>query len=332
MDDKPAVPNENIKSGDIKTSEGKIKTDSSFDNKFGWLSGDYNKPASAESESSADVGAQPPASPFMSPTPVDPSTQEQKEIEPQLPPEHALTSDPIVGPHSSSDGKGFKIFMIIGVFVILAVWAGVFYLYMQNKDMKKTSSQEEIVEDIPVATPTPEFTPDQIKIKGGNIIREKTTGEVFVLIDKENFESTGITGFLKVAVSPDEKKMCFESWSPAPEPALYISDIDGQNVIEVSANRQNCLWSKDSMFVYYINTATRTTPVNIFSYDILQDIEIDLTGESVPPGTIRRYELVGLTADGTKLICKYENLEGIQDPEIMSECEIDLETKEVNIF
>ena len=124
--------------------------------------------------------------------------------------------------------------------------------------------------------------------------------------------------------------MCFESWSPAPEPALYLSEIDGKNITEVSPNRQNCLWSKDGSKIYYTNISTKTAPVNIFRYDILQDIETDLTGDTVPSGVVRRFEIVGLSADGTKLICKYENIGGAASTETMSECEIDLENDEVN--
>ncbi|MBN1969283.1 MAG: hypothetical protein JW870_07940 [Candidatus Delongbacteria bacterium] len=249
------------------------------------------------------------------------------------PPVHTVM-DPnsIVGPHSSSNGgKGFKIFVIIGIVIILAIWGGVVYLYLQNKSAKESTSQQpQEQEEVVKATPTPEFTPDQIKIQNGSVVRKKTDGEVSMLIDKKDYPSTGITGFLKVNVSPNNSKLCFESWSPAPEPALYLSDVDGQNVTEVSPNRQNCLWSNDSQEIYYINTSSKTTPVNIFSYDLQTELETDLTSSSVPSGVVRRFEIVGLSADGTKIICKYENLGGAAAAEEMSECEVDLETGSVN--
>ena len=191
---------------------------------------------------------------------------------------------------------------------MLAVWSGVAYLFFQNKNIKDDNQGEVQEENLPQPTPTPEFTPDQIKIKSGNIVREKPDGETTVLVDKGNYKTTGITGFLKIVVSPDNEKICFESWSPAPQPALYVADVDGQNVVEVSPNRQNCLWSKDSQSVYYVNISSNSSPTNIFSYNLSENAEKDLTGDAVPAGMVRRYEIVGLSADGSKLICKFENI------------------------
>lgn len=237
----------------------------------------------------------------------------------------------IVSQKSSGGGKGFKIFIIFGVVIILAIWGAVGYLFIQNKELKNENQEvNEVVEIDVETTPEPEFNPNEIKLKSGSIIREKKNGEISVLVNKEDYESTGITGFLKVVVSPDNKNICFESWSPAPDPALYISDVEGQNVIKVSSNRQNCLWSSDSKSVYYINTPTKSAPVNIFEYYIQNGVEKDLTSDFVPSGVVRRFEIVGLSADGSKIICKYENLGGAAATENISECEIDLETGNVN--
>ncbi|OGM07989.1 hypothetical protein A2159_03855 [Candidatus Woesebacteria bacterium RBG_13_34_9] len=295
-----------------------------------WLA-DNNKPMSQEGISRTDAGTQAPAGPYAKE--VTPEINKQNNVDelPPIKPENAFTSEAIVGPHYSSEGgSGFKVFLIIGILFILAIWGGVGYLYFQNKNIKDKSNEEKIINVTPQVTPTPGFTPDQIKIKSGSVIREKPGGETTVLVDKNNYESTGITGFLKVAVSSDNQKICFEAWSPAPEPALYVSNIDGQNVIEVSPNRQNCLWSKDSKSVFYVNTSSKTSPVNIFKYNLELAAESDLTGNSVPAGVVRRYEIVGLSADGTKIICKFENLGGAAKTETMSQCEVDLETGEVN--
>ena len=240
-----------------------------------------------------------------------------------------MTNESIVGPHSTSGGGGFKAFVIIGIVVILAIWAGVAYLFIQNRGIKSESG-ENITADVPDKDTVPEFSPEQIKIKSGSIIREYPGGDTVILVDKENYESTGITGFLKVAVSPDNSKMCFESWPPAPEPALYISDIDGQNLIEASPNRQSCVWSKDSAKVFYINTASNSAPVNIFEYELSTSTESDLTGDFIPAGVVRRYEIVGLSADGTKIICKFEDLGGAATSDTVNECEVDLESGEVS--
>lgn len=242
-----------------------------------------------------------------------------------------VISDPIIGPHSSSgNGKGFKIFLGIGILIALVVWAGVIYLFLQNKNLKNGTEEVKTTDKSLQVTPTPEFNSNSVKIKQGNVVYEQVTGEDVVLVGKEDYPSTGITGFLKVAVSPNNKKICFESWSPAPEPALYLSSVDGKDVKEVSPNRQNCLWSKDSNSIFYTNVSSKTAPVNIFKYDILQGSETDLTGDSVPSGVVRRFEIVGLSADGSKLICKYENIGGAASTETMSECEIDLENYQVN--
>ncbi len=246
-------------------------------------------------------------------------------------PNNNVPSDPIVGPHSSSgSGKGFKIFLGIGILIALAVWAGVVYLFLQNKNLKNGTGETETTDKSALVTPTPEFNPNSVKIKQGNVVYEQKTDEDLILVGKDDYPSTGITGFLKVAVSPDNKKMCFESWSPAPEPALYLSGTDGKDVKEVSPNRQSCLWSKDSNSIYYTNISSKTAPVNIFKYDLLQGSETDLTGDSVPAGVVRRFEIVGLSADGSKLICKYENIGGAASTETMSECEIDLENNQVS--
>ncbi len=241
-----------------------------------------------------------------------------------------ITSDMIVGPHKTQvNGRGFKIFIILGLVLITIIWGSVFYMYFQNKKLKTKSINNNSNFTYPEVSPTPKFTPSWIKIKNGNVVMEKPDGQTTILIDKSNYPSTGITGFLKVIVSPDEKNICFESWSPSPEPALYLADIDGQNVKKVSTNRQNCLWSNDSKYIYYINTAAKTTPINIFEYDIENSKENDLTSNFVPSGQLRRYEIVGFSADKSKLICKYENILGAATTDNIYECEIDLQTKEV---
>jgi hypothetical protein len=322
MDDKPAAPNDSdqTKSTNQNTNPPETGND--------WLSADNNS-TEQKNISDSDVGAQAPASPFFTPG-TDQNIQAEKQEEvAAAPPQDALTSAPIVGPHSNSGGGGFKVFLIIGIILIIAIWAGVAYIYIQNKNLKGGQSGEQTQAPVFQVTPTPSFTPDQIKIRGGNVIREELSGEIVVLVNKDEYPSTGITGFLKVAVSPDEQMMCFESWSPAPEPGLYISAIDGGSVVEVSPNRQTCLWALDSKSIYYINTASTTAPVNIFSYDIEQELETDLTSSFVPAGVVRRYEIIGLSADGSEIICRYENIGGAATSETSSECRIDLESGEV---
>lgn len=275
---------------------------------------------------SAGVSSTPQVEPPPQPTFTVPPAAPQPEA--QQVPTPGISSEAVIETHPSGGGKGFKAFVIIGTLIILAIWAGVAYIYLQNRSLKSLNQGESDVTSVS-ATPTPSFSPDQVKIKSGSIIWEKPNGEVQILVNKEDYESTGITGFLKVAVSPDNSKLCFESWPPAPEPALYISGVDGTNVTEASPNRKNCLWAGDSKSVYYINSASDTAPINIFSYNIENITETDLTSQSVPSGVVRRYEMVGLSADATKIICKFEDIGGAATTDSFTNCEVNLETGEV---
>ena len=234
-------------------------------------------------------------------------------------------------PPSLKTGLGFRIFVILSLIIVAAIYGGVVYLYSQNQKIKKGETSENINSNLtPTSTPTPSFSPDQVKIKNGSVVRE-IPGETTILVDKENYDSTGITGFAKVVVSPDETKICFESWPPAPEPALYIADIDGSEVSEVSPNRQNCVWVPDSQKIMYVNSSSKTTPANIYLFSPTDEVETNLTKDSVSEGTVRRYEIVGFSADGGKIICTYEDVGGT-DEGMGGECEIDLSTLAVNFL
>ena len=231
---------------------------------------------------------------------------------------------------SKKSGSGFKFFVIFSIIVIVVIYAGVAYLYSQNQKLKNGSENTD-AQLTPTLTPTPAFSPDQIKVKNGSVVREIPQGEVIVLIDKEKYESTGITGFAKVAVSPDETKICFESWPPAPEPALYVATITGFDIEEVSPNRQNCVWTQDSNRIIYVNSSSKTTPANIFLYSLEDNVETNLTKDSVPEGSVRRYEIVGFSADGGKIICTYEDVGGTEEG-LGGECEIDLTSLTVSFL
>jgi len=131
-------------------------------------------------------------------------------------------------------------------------------------------------------------------------------------------------------VSPDNKMMCFFSLPPAPEPALFLSDIEGQNLIEVSPNRKNCIWKADSSAIFYENILTPDKSSDIFIFDLKDRVEKNITKEVTPPGKIRKWEIVGMSADSSKLICKYEDQNAKEGQ--TGSCEIDLETFEVKII
>jgi hypothetical protein len=232
-------------------------------------------------------------------------------------------------PMEPKGGVGFKIFVIVALIIIAGIYSVVAYLYINNQSLKnKDSGTPE--PQVPTESSEPEFSPDQVMIKNGSVVKEVPGRETQTLVAKENYEGTGITGFFRVSVSPDEKNMCFESWAPAPEPALYISSIDGSNVIEVNPNRQNCLWRPDSQGIFYINTSSASTASNIYFFDLASEVEKNLTSESVTPGAVRRFQVVGLNSDSTSLICTYSDVS--TELETPKDCEINLSTLEVTLL
>ena len=192
--------------------------------------------------------------------------------------------------------------------IIVIIYGVVAYLYFQNRNIEKDEEGDNQTPQDQIS-PTPEFSADQVKIQDGSVVSDKPGTELQILINKDDYESTGITGFAKVTVSPDNTNLCFESWPPAPEPALYLSRVDGSEVTEVSPNRQGCIWASNGSKIYYINTAASSSPVNIYSFVLSSKSEENLTIGTIPEGVIRRFGIVGLSADSSKLICKYEDID-----------------------
>ena len=252
-------------------------------------------------------------------------TQSIEETSPPASPNLTPPQSPGTVTIAENKGRGFSVFVFLGVLLILAVWGIVGYLYFQNQKMKAPSEPTNTATTLPSSTPTPSFAKDQVKIKNGSVVREIPGSDTQTLINKEDFNSTGITGFARVLVSPDDSKLCFESWPPAPEPALYFANINGSGVVEVSPNRQNCMWSSDSKKLFYLNSSSAGSATNIYMYTLELSEEEELTSSSVQTSVTRRFELVGLSADETKVICSYEDAA----TEAVGECEIDIESKEV---
>lgn len=252
-----------------------------------------------------------------------PAQVDEKQIPPTKtpPPQGSLTT--FQRPRPSF----FRIFVVASIIIIIVVYAVVAYLYFQNRQIKNDSSdvtQETPQLQAPPEPETPAFSPEQIKIANGSVVREIPGGQTTILVKKEDYTSTGITGFARVVVSPTNTKMCFEAWPPAPEPALYVSEVDGSGIAEISPNRQNCVWKSDSSSIFYINTSAKTSTVNLYSFNLTEGVEKNLTASSVPEeGIVRRFEIVGFSADETKLICKYEDIADTGTTQ--GSCEVDLE-------
>ena len=280
------------------------------------------------------------------PLPTSPLNQESVSSQAPNPPSETKTptptpfpipSSPLMKPTSNLTGRpgGFRTFVIFALVIIVIIYGVVAYLYFQNRNIEKDEEGDNQTPQDQIS-PTPEFSADQVKIQDGSVVSDKPGTELQILINKDDYESTGITGFAKVTVSPDNTNLCFESWPPAPEPALYLSRVDGSEVTEVSPNRQGCIWASNGSKIYYINTAASSSPVNIYSFVLSSKSEENLTIGTIPEGVIRRFGIVGLSADSSKLICKYEDIDSTPKPtsevESGNQCEIDLQTNEVTLL
>ena len=307
----------------------------------------FSQPAStpvSSPSSMQEISGEIPASPFqtqedsMNPAPIEPTVSETQQPPIQQVPPVAVPAPPqgpiTATPRSGSFSK-FKVFVVIAIIAIVAIYSFVTFLYFQNKKLKSEVTEVPPVTTgdvangeqnlLPTVPPPVVATAENVKILNGNVVLQTSPdAESKVLVSKEDFSSTGITGFARVAVSEDGKMLCFESWPPAPEPALYIANADGSDVQEVSPNRQNCLWALDTTKVYYSDYLSKTSAKNIYAYDIATGVETSLTENSQPTATNRAYDIVGLSSDGAKLICTY-----IEGKTKTGQCEIDLATSEV---
>ena len=310
--EKPPDPNIDIINGS-KNEPTTTGPDINFKNDQGVGTVGQSEPASPNFQSGAD-------------------TRENKR-EPEKPDTKELSNEfitPSSVTTSTHGNKGFKIFVMVGILFIAIIYAVVAYLYFQNKKISDVNNQEKHVSNEPDETDTvddtPKFSPEHVKILNGNIIYDDSVSQA-VIVSKDKYTSTGITGFAKVTVSPDNTKICFESWPPAPEPALFLANVDGSEISEVNPNRRYCAWSPDSQRILYESFSAEAS--DIFIYDINGKTETNLTPESEGKDSEKIFSLVGLSGDGSKAICSYQDL---FDETINGQCEIDLSTKEVTFL
>lgn len=279
--------------------------------------------------------------PTSSQTTLSQSTFSQT-TSPQMPPVQSSPLSTQTGGFVSRPPKKFpffKVFVIISILAIIVIYSIVGYLYFKNRQLTSTANVEIITNQVSKSsekeanketqtTPTPAFSPSQIKIVNGSVVREIPQGETKVLVRKEDFPSTGIIGFARVVVSPDNQKMCLESLPPATKPALYIANIDGTSTQEISKGKQNCLWANDSQKIFYTDTLIANSSVDIYLYELSLNKEENLTATS-SAGIKRAFKIVGLSADETKLICQYQDYGESQKS---GNCEVNLETKEITLL
>jgi len=221
---------------------------------------------------------------------------------------------------SKKQPSSFKRFVIAGLAVILLIYSGVFYLYFQNKSLKDLVSSK-IPKFANTLTPTPIFSPDKVMIDNGNVTYKNSAENSTILINKEAYPATGITGFARVSVSPDNKLLCFESIPPSTKPTLYLSDSSGNNIREVGPNRSKCLWKSDAKQIFYIGKVNSEPNVNIFAFDIASSTEQILT-KNAPSLSKPDYNLIGLSSDESNIICSYYDAETNTNVQ----CQVDLTT------
>ncbi len=262
--------------------------------------------------------------------PVNPQTESNQNdvsaVAKDIPPNNLITPASVtINPNKRSK---FGLFVILGIIFIALIYGGVAYLYLQNKNLKGGNSNAKNTANNPISiTPTPAFLLENVKVIDGNISYQDANSGTKVLVNKTDYPGSGITGFLKLTVSPDKSKICFESWSPAPKPALFISNIDGSNVIEAGSNRKNCIWSPDSKNVLYINAITQNSSTDIYIFNLESKQEKNLTFSSSDSSGKKKFDIIGLSADGNRLICNYEYVSAKKDG---GQCEINLTSYEIS--
>jgi hypothetical protein len=275
----------------------------------------------------------PPSTPPETPTPQFPPVQQTvtppptMNIPSQVPPPPPPTQSVVTSMPPTKKPKGFSIFVILSIVVLIAIWAVVGYLYYQNRDIEDSEKQE--LEDVsPSNAPVSEFSPNEIQISNGNIARVTSFGETQTLIKKEDYPGTGITGFVRVSVSPDNSKICFESIAPAIAPGMYISNVDGSEPFEVEKDRNTCTWSPDSKNVFYINAPLGQQAINIFQYSLETRTEKNLTESKNTETEIRQHTITGTSSD--RISCHYDIVDTTGKKLSESTCEIDTQTGEVS--
>jgi hypothetical protein len=292
--------------------------------------------AGFESAQSSQSAPPPPPSPGQGSKKEETKTDTSKNV--QNPPPGQDEQSPSQALTTSGGGKKSKFGLIIAILVVVTVivYGIVAYLYFSNKNLEagdENANAPPIAQDNqPTATPTPSFSPDQINIINGSIYNSLPTGENRLLVTKDDYTGTGITGFARVNVSPNNKRLCFESLPPSPQPALYISDVTGENVKEVEKKATSCRWMAGSNRILYVNSASGNNPVDIYMYDMSSEEMNNLTESLAEEGFVKYFKLGDVNDSGDKLVCSFDK-EEISNPGTMTEgtCSVDLSTGEVTI-
>ena len=161
-------------------------------------------------------------------------------------------------------------FILLLIFMTLFFFGTTIFLSYQNIQLNKSLqvNQKNVTPLESAPTPTSDVSAGEIKAIDGNISQLITANEAKILVDKNNYQSEGISGFDKVIISPDGTKMCFLGYVLAPPVWLYVANVDGSGVVKVGLAK-NCVWSHDSRKIAFNNHTTDVSPIDIYVYDVL---------------------------------------------------------------
>lgn len=197
-----------------------------------------------------------------------------------------------------------KIIILLLTIITLIILISVAFLFYSNRNLKKEMSTASIAPTITLE-PTPLPPSKEIMIENGNVVRKSQSGIKTTLVDRNDFSTLGITGFAKALVSPNEEMMCLEALPPAPNPALYVSDINATNVVLVENAASGCVWSPDSTKIVYTNYITDISQIDVFSYNLESKEIINLTKEFTTDGVVRTYENPVWSPNGNSITVSY---------------------------
>jgi hypothetical protein len=249
-------------------------------------------------------------------------TQTSTEPPASLPPAGSISSPHVT---TSSGGKKIGKFAIfIGILIVLTIviYLLVGYFYLKNKNLK---SQQQTSTALPTNTVNPEVqTSPTYSINNGDIQQESGTTQKIV-VSKDNFPDTGITGFSKVTVSPDLNKICFEAWPPSTKPAIYLADSNGENAKEIAPGKKGCFWSPDSKKIAYVDYPSVEGVQNIFVYDLETQGEIN-TESNISDTSLKAFKIVSWDENSLVINCSYSNL-GAQPSTTEQPCQINFLAK-----
>lgn len=257
----------------------------------------------------------PPPPMQQEPVPVTPPPMPTQPVAPPPPP--AGVQSVISGGQGKKGISKFGIFVALSIVVLLGVWAVVAYLYIGNQNAEE--GVQEVANEV---SPTPAFHPSDVQVSNGDIVLNSALGEAKTLVSKKDYPGTGITGFVRVAVSPDNTMICFESIPPATDPTIYMAKVDGTDVSEVAKDKNTCTWSSDNNLLFYVNEPLGEKAINIYAYSLTSKEERNLTEETNTASAVRQYTITGV--EESMLMCKYDVLNTSGTKVSSANCQIDL--------